>query len=684
MDNLRGAFDSSDLTGDDQDWDAHEEEETSRELPPEAIGQDERRMQVRAYNHWASLLGENTFPSIEDLEPHNLDDFGPNSVLLDFSSGIEDPAVQFLGTLLAEECGAETDIARLSDVPPRSLLSRITDHYMQILANEAPIGFEAEFVNQRGTSIMYRGILLPFSSNNETIDFIYGVINWKEMADQVTSDELLLEIDQALEADELPVEDEDEPQKHHADPVTEWADSPAAETGADGQVEPVAADLDDDVLELSLDAQAAPEDEPTEESGNVASLAEGLGSGFGDSAYHDDLPTPDFGQYGLDDPEDEDEEEDGANYSFASLSDYLETPAKKAVDLDADKFDPADYQVEDEEEDDVVDELSIVDPVEDRAQDYLQGIDFAGEAGSFEENEPENASGEDADIYEASEEYIPDATDALAGELHGEHETVEEPAEEPIAEEDVANEPEPVVEAAPEPQAEPEPEPVVELEPTIAAVASELALDELVVDDEAGLYDCLASARELAENARNSEDRSRTALYAAVSRAYDFSLAAKDAPEDYDELIEESGLTKQDRAPMTPVVKLVFGSDYDKTRITEYAAVLSHAHRLELERGALADFLSKADGGLKGVVKTERRLRKEEAGKTVEPENEVRRALAKKLRELEAMTFDALSADGAEFSLVMVRRDGEGGLAMVGEIDSDIPLIERAAKKLVG
>ncbi len=691
MDNLRGAFDSSDLTGDDQDWDAHDEEEVSRELPPEAIGQDERRMQVRAYNHWASLLGDNTFPSIEDLEPENLGDFGPNSVLLDFSSGIEDPAVQFLGALIAQECGTDTNIDRLSDVPPRSLLSRITDHYMQILANEAPIGFEAEFVNQRGSSIMYRGILLPFSSNNETIDFIYGVINWKEVADQVTSDELLLEIDQALEADEMPVEDEDEPQKHHADPVTEWADSPAGEVDQAQPALPVAAQLDDDVFELS-EEDATEGGYETEEAGTVASLADSLGANLGGSSYDDGLPTPDFGQYGLDDPEDEEEEEDAANYSFASLSDYIETPVKKAVDLDADKFDPADYEIDGSEEDDAVaDELSIVDPVDNRPEEYSEGLDFAGEAAAFEEaGDGEAGFGGADDVFEATEEVEPlfeleptaDDEPAAAPELEPAPEPIADSAPEPDAAEELVPEPEPAPEAA----SEPEPEPSVELEPTIAAVAKELAVDDLSADADAdaGLYDCLASARELAENARTSEDRSRTALYAAVGRAYDFSLAAKEQPEDYDELIEESGLTMQDRAPMTPVVKLVFGSDYDKTRLTEYAAVLSHAHRLDLERGSLAGFLAKADGGLKGIVKAERRLRKEETGKTVEPEDQVRRALAKKLRELEAMTFEALSADGAEFSLVMVRRNGNGEVAMVGEIDNDIPLIERAAKKLVG
>jgi hypothetical protein len=197
MDTMRGNFGSlAESNGYDQ-----AEDDTADPTPPLSIGQDERRMQVRAYNHWASLLEDHNFPSIEDLEPENLHDFGPYSVLLDFSSGVDDPGIAFLGEKLATECDiGESELNTLADVPSRSLLSRITDHYMQIIANQAPIGFEAEFVNQRGVAIAYRGILLPYSSDDDTIDFIYGVINWKELADAQASDELLLEIDQALAA----------------------------------------------------------------------------------------------------------------------------------------------------------------------------------------------------------------------------------------------------------------------------------------------------------------------------------------------------------------------------------------------------------------------------------------------------------------------------------------------------
>ena len=590
MDTLRGTFESGEPA--DRSWDASDEESAEpasrRDLPPDSIGQDERRMQVRAYNHWASLLGERMFPSIEDLEPAELPDFGPYSVLLDFSLGIENPVVRFLGDTLAQECSPDGQvITRLADVPPRSLLSRITDHYMQILANQAPIGFEAEFVNQRGAAILYRGILLPYSSDDQTIDFIYGVINWKEMADQLTADELLLEIDQALELDAALEVEEPQPQRA-AEPVTDWADSPAHEAD-----EPLVAESD-----YSLDLTEEFAADYDDDFANVAPLDGVVAVATADD---DDLPMPDFGQFNLDDDEEYDEDEgepESAHYNFASLADYIEPPVKKAIDLS---------------------EFTL---------------------------EPETEEGVAPDYAEASAE--PDE----------------------LAETDIADE----VEAghAAEPFVKP-----------FEAVAFEpVVMDDLPED--AGLYDCLASARELARNADSTEDRSRSALYAAVSRAYDFSLAAAAAPEDYAELIAESGLTVQDRAPMTPVVKLVFGHDYDKTRLTEYAAVLSHAHRLRLERGSLASFLEETEGGVKAVVKAERRLRREEQGKPVEDPAAVREALAQQLRALDAMMLEDLDGAGPEFGLVLIRRDEVGCAEVLAEVPEDIAMIERAARKLFG
>jgi len=148
-----------------------------------AIGTDERRMHVRAYNHWVSLLNGRDFPTIDDLDSSEVEDFAAHSVLLDFTCGHDNPAIPYVGPAIRDECGLNDDMRNISDVPSRSLLSRLTDHYMQIIANRSPVGFEAEFDNPAGETICYRGILMPFSSDGDAIDFIYGVINWKHVGE---------------------------------------------------------------------------------------------------------------------------------------------------------------------------------------------------------------------------------------------------------------------------------------------------------------------------------------------------------------------------------------------------------------------------------------------------------------------------------------------------------------------
>ncbi|MBU3078816.1 hypothetical protein [Sphingomonas sp. XMGL2] len=180
-------------------------EEQGVDRPP-SVASDERRLQVRAYNRWVALLRGRAYPSIDDLREDE-GGFGDRGVVLDFSAGPANPHIVYLGEALRAECGV-ADVRSVADIPSRSLLSRLTDHYLQIIANRAPIGFEAEFVSQRGLNTLYRGILMPCSSDDVTIDYIYGVINWKELADHETTAELVLEVDRALRdagLDELPL-----------------------------------------------------------------------------------------------------------------------------------------------------------------------------------------------------------------------------------------------------------------------------------------------------------------------------------------------------------------------------------------------------------------------------------------------------------------------------------------------
>lgn len=394
------------------------------------IGTDERRMHVRAYNHWVSLLRGRAYPSIEDLDPESIIDFGPHSVLLDFTGGIENPAIRYLGKSLREECGVTDSIAHVGEVPSRSLLSRLTDHYLQIIANRAPIGFEAEFVGQRGHNTLYRGILMPYSSDDDVIDFIYGVINWKELVDADTQARLEREVEESRR---------NAPQPVAATPV--WADGPSA---------------------------------------GIA------------SATSDD-----------------------------------------------------------------------------------------------------------------------DAVDA---------------------------------------------------EPLVANVDATLA-------------DRLSIARESAAAVRAADVRSRASLYRALSRAYDFALAAKDDAAGYATLLNDAGIKPQARAPMTAAAKLVFGIDYDKTRLTEFAAVMSAAERHGVGEGGLDPFLTEQSGGIKAIVKAERARRKPAA-----LPDRFERARAE-LRERVPIAHVPIAAGSKEFVVLLARAGTDGMLDVVARLDDDAALAARAVRR---
>ncbi|MEO6092929.1 MAG: hypothetical protein ABIT04_12620 [Novosphingobium sp.] len=223
MDQLRDEFPHGDAVGavptsDDRD-------EPNRELPP-MLGQPERRMQARAYSFWAGLLRGRSLPSIFDCDPRHALDFEANVVLLDVTGGTRDPAIRSLGANLAGQSGIESPVARLSDAPEDSLLAAVANHIGPSVTSRAPFGFESEFVNQGGAMILYRGIALPFSSDERSIDFVLCAVNWKEVADPELAEALHREIHRALSGDPLP------PRRDEL--LTEWADGPAGDAAASG------------------------------------------------------------------------------------------------------------------------------------------------------------------------------------------------------------------------------------------------------------------------------------------------------------------------------------------------------------------------------------------------------------------------------------------------------------------
>lgn len=194
----------------------------------------------------------------------------------------------------------------------------------------------------------------------------------------------------------------------------------------------------------------------------------------------------------------------------------------------------------------------------------------------------------------------------------------------------------------------------------------------------------LSEARAYANDYGAMKARTRQALYEALGRTYDFTIRADEQPAQFTRLIEDAGLTVQDRAPYSPIVKLVFGADYDKTRVAEFAAAITYGRRKDLALGSFTAFLDQFDGGLKAVVGLERLIRSSKPGDAEDGlRAEARPAIAGKLREIAPMAWQDLPSQGDEFALLVARRLPDGSIAMVGEVPRDIALLEKAARKLL-
>jgi hypothetical protein len=125
---------------------------------------------------------------------------------------------------------------------------------------------------------------------------------------------------------------------------------------------------------------------------------------------------------------------------------------------------------------------------------------------------------------------------------------------------------------------------------------------------------------------------------------------------------------------MTPIVKLVFGIDYDKTRLTEFAAALSNAQRNAVPESGFLAFIEGQPGGLKALVASEREARRPE------PKLDTRGDAAREaLRTAETMSLAHLDSS-EEFALVLTRRAADGSYEPVAAVN-DPAMLDRAIRR---
>jgi hypothetical protein len=503
----------------------------------------ERRKHEAVLNYWLSIRGDKEFPPLHDLDPLELSDAAPASLLLELISGGHDAEIRHRGEALK----SYIDVDRIIDAGHPSLLSSIAKKLPIVAISRDFLAFEDEYSTADGKTRCWV-TLLPLSAGGAWVDYVYALVSIdgapaESAAPAKKPTKSAGAPEPAAEIEGAPVAEE---------PVAEHAEEVATEADVEETAEPVEETVEAE--EAAPQINEAEEVEATVEEPAAAAEADGPEA----AAKEPELVTDEEPEAVLEGPQ-------------AGAEEHAEAVDEEAAEAAAPKSAPGFSKL----------------------LDSLAGLTgFYGSHGIKAEPvmpgpAPSAEEPEAVDEPSVAEEPVEEAQEAA--------EVVETPA---VAEESVD---EPVTEEA---VATPPANSVAELLDLAERVAAEAppTKPQPASAPEGTLQSKLTQVRAKADEARAARQRATAALYEGLSAAYDFAVDAEDAPEEYLKLVEAQGLKIQLRSPMKPVVKLAFDGTVDEPTIKQLEAVLAWALKEELPRGTLLERLE-AEGGIAGVLK---------------------------------------------------------------------------------
>lgn len=213
------------------------------------IKADERQKHVAVLDYWLSIRGDKEFPPLHDLDPLEISDAGPSSILLELIGGGQDAEIRHLGEALQ----GEVTVSRIIDAPSPSLLSSIARKLPIVSISREFLAFEDSFTTSAGPTRCWV-TLLPLSSCGSWVDYVYAFVSIDSGgAKPAAAPEPMAVAEIAGEA----ALDDSEPTESHAEPALETKSAEAVAEGKrskapDPEAKPL--DLSDEVEEVAAAA----------------------------------------------------------------------------------------------------------------------------------------------------------------------------------------------------------------------------------------------------------------------------------------------------------------------------------------------------------------------------------------------------------------------------------------------
>jgi hypothetical protein len=134
----------------------------------------ERARHEDVLNYWLSIRGDKEFPPLHDLDPLEISDAGPSSILLELVGGGQDAEIRHIGDAVK----GDATIERIIDAPNPSILCSIASKLPIVAISRDFLAFEDSFTNG-DVSTRCWVTLLPLSSCGSWVDYVYAFVSFE-------------------------------------------------------------------------------------------------------------------------------------------------------------------------------------------------------------------------------------------------------------------------------------------------------------------------------------------------------------------------------------------------------------------------------------------------------------------------------------------------------------------------
>ena len=214
------------------------------------IKDGERARHVAVLDYWLSIRGDKEFPPLHDLDPLEMSDAAPNSILFELIGGGQDAEIRHLGDALKED----VTVQRVIDAPNPSLIASVARKLPIVAISREFLAYEENFTTGEGLTRCWV-TLLPLSSCGSWVDYVYAFVSLEKGSAKFAA----------------PIEE----------PVEVEADAVAVVPAEEPEIEAAPAEVVEleVVQELPVEANVEPEAEPEPEFVDEEAEAKG-GPGF--------------------------------------------------------------------------------------------------------------------------------------------------------------------------------------------------------------------------------------------------------------------------------------------------------------------------------------------------------------------------------------------------------------------